>query len=58
MREPPDHLKLLGDGRKMFAELDEILIVRMQDVAAVPVNKIGNGSDFAFGIRAGDEKDG
>ena len=30
----------------------------MQDVAAVPVDEVGDGGDFAFGIGTGDEKDG
>jgi hypothetical protein len=34
------------------------VFVGMQDVSAVAVDKVGDGGDFAFGVRAGDEEDG
>jgi hypothetical protein len=34
------------------------VFVGVQNVAAVAVDEVGDGSDFAFGIGAGDEEDG
>ncbi len=34
------------------------VFVGMEDVAAVAIDEIGNGGDFAFGVGAGDEEDG
>ena len=34
------------------------VLVGVQDVAAVAVDEVGDGGDFAFGVRAGDEEDG
>ena len=34
------------------------VFVGVQDVAAVAVDEVGDGGDFAFGVGAGDEEDG
>jgi hypothetical protein len=34
------------------------MFVRVQDVAVVAIDKVGNGRDFAFAVRAGDKQDG
>ena len=34
------------------------VFVGVQDVAAVAVDEVGDGGDFAFGVGATDEKDG
>src|SRR5580700_545383 len=34
------------------------VLVSMQDVAAVAVDEVGDGGDFAFGVGTGDEEDG
>ena len=34
------------------------VFVGVQNVAAVAVDEVGDGGDFAFGVRAGDEEDG
>jgi hypothetical protein len=34
------------------------VFVGMKNVAAMAINEVGNGRDFALAVRAGDEKDG
>ena len=34
------------------------VLVGVQDVAAVSVDEVGDGGDFAFAVGAGDEEDG
>ena len=34
------------------------MFVGVEDVAAVAVDEVGDGGDFAFGVRARDEEDG
>ncbi len=89
LRQPPLHLELFRDRRKVFGEVGEVFVgevflreinveifgiefdahqeeagffvgvfVGVQNVASVAVDEVGNGGDFAFGVRAGDQQDG
>ncbi len=46
------------DAHQEEAGLFVGVFVGVQDVAAVAVDEVGDGGDFAFGVRAGDEEDG
>ena len=34
------------------------VLIGVQNVAVVPVDEVGDGGDFAFAVRAGDQQDG
>ena len=46
------------DAHQEEAGLFVGVLVGVQDVAAVAVDEVGDGGDFAFAVGAGDEEDG